>query len=60
MKMISFIVGDRLQFKKGHPCGCDVFKVMRTGTDVRVVCEGCGRDLTLGREKLEKKIKKVL
>jgi hypothetical protein len=46
--------------KKKHPCGSDVFTVMRSGTDVRIICDGCGRDLTLGREALEKMIKKVI
>lgn len=55
----QFSVEDRLQLKKAHPCGAFVFRVLRTGSDVRIVCDGCGRDLTLPREKLEKMIKKV-
>ena len=39
----QFAVGDRLQLKKKHPC----------------VCDTCGRDMTLPREKLEKMTKKV-
>ena len=58
--MIRFDVRDRIVLKKKHPCGSDTFTVMRGGTDVRIVCEGCARDLTLEREKLEKMIKKVL
>ena len=46
--------------KKKHPCGKDIFTVLRCGTDVRIVCDGCGRDLMLEREKLEKMIKKVI
>ena len=45
--------------KKKHPCGTDKFTVVRTGSDIRLVCAGCGRDLTLEREKLEKMVKKV-
>jgi len=55
----QFSVLDRLQLKKPHPCGKDIFRVLRLGSDVRIVCDGCGRDLTLPREKLEKMIKKV-
>ena len=58
--MIRFEVKDRIVLKKKHPCGCDTFIIMRGGTDVRIVCEGCSRDMTFGREKLEKMIKKVL
>ncbi len=60
MPIISFKVGDRLLMKKKHPCSADTFKVTRLGSDVKIVCEGCGRDLLLPREKLEKMIKKVI
>ena len=46
--------------KKKHPCDCDEFKVMRGGSDVRIICSKCQRDLTIEREKLEKMIKKVI
>ena len=54
MVIPGFSVGDKLQLKKKHPCSADVFNVVRCGSDVRIVCTGCGRDLTLGREALEK------
>lgn len=60
MNIIRFYVGDKLQMKKPHPCGSNIFKVLRVGSDVRVVCDGCGRDMTLPRLKLEKGIKKVI
>ena len=53
-------VGDTLKMKKKHPCSSDSFTVLRVGSDVRIVCRGCGRDLTLSRENLEKMIKKVI
>ena len=59
MKIVRFDVGDVLVLKKKHPCSADTFKVMRTGSDVRIVCTGCGRDMTLKREALEKSIKTV-
>ncbi len=59
MKIVRFGVGDLLVMKKKHPCSSDTFKVLRIGSDVRIVCTGCGRDLTLGREALEKSIKQV-
>lgn len=60
MQTLRLIVGDRIQMKKRHPCSSDIFKIMRVGSDVRIICEGCGRDLTLPRESIEKKIKKVM
>ena len=60
MPIIYFSVGDKLILKKKHPCSSDEFKVMRGGSDVRIICSKCQRDLTIQREKLEKMIKKVI
>ena len=46
--------------KKPHPCGDNRFKVLRGGSDVRIVCLGCSRDVTVERLKLEKNIKQVI
>ncbi|MBR4336032.1 MAG: DUF951 domain-containing protein [Clostridia bacterium] len=58
--IIRFNVGDTLEMKKVHPCGSRLFLVKRTGSDVRVVCQGCGRDMTVPRIKLEKGIRRVV
>ncbi len=60
MEIKKFNVGDMLEMKKQHPCGAKQMKVLRIGSDIRVVCMGCGRDMTVPREKLEKNIKKIL
>jgi len=60
MQILKISVGDILEMKKPHPCGSKHFKVMRVGSDVRIICEGCGRDMTLDRIKLEKAVKKIL
>lgn len=60
MKIVKFNVHDKLMLKKNHPCGNCIFTVLRIGSDIRLVCDGCGRDLTLERTSLEKNIKKVL
>ena len=52
-------VGDILTLKKQHPCGSSDFEVLRVGSDIRMICRGCGRDLTLPREKVEKALKKI-
>ncbi len=53
-------VGDKLKLKKQHPCGCDVFKVLRIGMEFRIICDKCGRDLFLPRSKVEKAVKAIL
>lgn len=59
MNIPKISVGDKLELKKKHPCGTSFFSVLRVGSDVRIVCEGCRRDMVLSREKLEKAIKKI-
>lgn len=51
---------DTLELKKPHPCGGKTFTCQRVGSDVRIICQTCGRDMTLPREKLEKAIKKII
>jgi hypothetical protein len=46
--------------KKQHPCGDRRMKVLRIGSDIRILCMGCGRDVTVAREKLEKNIRKII
>ena len=51
--------GDTIVMRKPHPCGGDRFRVARTGSDVRIICLKCGRDVTFPREKLERSIKSI-
>lgn len=53
-------VGDTLQMKKPHPCGCNEWEVLRIGMDFRMRCKGCGREVMLPRAKAEKNVKKIL
>ena len=53
-------VGDKLQMKKAHPCGENIFEVLRIGADFKIRCVGCGREVMVPRNKCEKNIKKIL
>ncbi len=53
-------VGDKLELKKNHPCGCRTFDVLRVGMDFRLRCTGCGHEMMIPRLKAEKNIKKIL
>jgi len=48
--------------KKNHPCGkkAVVFTVLRTGADIKIKCDNCGREIMLPRLKTEKLIKKLI
>ncbi len=61
-EILRILVGDLLEMKKPHPCSQKSvhFRVVRVGSDIRIVCENCGRDLTLPRIKLEKNVKRIV
>ncbi|MBR2388823.1 MAG: DUF951 domain-containing protein [Clostridia bacterium] len=60
MQIIKFNVGDVLELKKPHPCGNKLFRVLRVGSEMRVVCLSCSRDMNIDRLKLEKATKKII
>ena len=60
MQIIPLHPDDRVQLKKAHPCGGDVFRILRVGSAVRIVCESCGRDMNIDRVKLEKSIRRIV
>ena len=60
INIIRYKVGDTVVLRKKHPCGGDRFRVLRVGSEIRIVCDTCGRDMTLPREKLEKATKSLV
>ena len=52
--------GDRLEMKKPHPCGGNVFTLLRVGMDFKIRCETCGREVMAPRKKIEKNIRRVM
>ncbi|MDX1992074.1 MAG: DUF951 domain-containing protein [bacterium] len=52
--------GKRVQMRKKHPCGSDVWVITRTGADIGLRCEGCGRQVMLVRSVFNKRVKQVL
>lgn len=60
MTFVKLMPGDIIITKKKHPCSSDSFKILRIGSDIRIACTGCARDMTLPRETVEKMIKKVI
>ena len=62
MQIKSFKENDILVMIKNHACKKDAFrfKVLRVGSDVRMVCCECGHDVTIERIKLEKNIKTII
>lgn len=58
--MIPLQVGDIIRLRKPHPCGSTDWKVMRTGMDFRIQCQGCQHQAWIPRVKLERQVKEIL
>ena len=58
--MQRYAVGDIVRMKKKHPCGSDLWQIMRTGVDFGLKCQGCGRFVQIGREKFLRLVRGVV
>lgn len=56
----EIVVGTILQFKKKHPCGSDLWKVLRIGVDYKLECQTCKRVIMIPRLDAIKRIKKII
>ena len=61
MEIKKFGVGDILVMKKPHPCDKKAvrFSVMTLGSDIKIKCLSCEREVIVPRVKLEKNIKQI-
>ncbi len=55
----SLRLHDIVTLKKPHPCGSREWEVLRTGTDIRLRCCGCGHEVMLPRLTVEKSLRGV-
>ena len=53
-------LGDVIKSRKPHPCGSDTWTVIRTGADIKMKCNGCGRIVMLDRDSFLRRRKAVL
>ena len=58
--MQCYAVGNIVRMKKKHPCGSDLWQIMRTGVDFGLKCQGCGRFVQIGREKFLRLVRGVV
>lgn len=61
MSIIRFNENDILTMKKSHPCSPDAyeFQVTRLGSEVRIRCRSCSREMSVQRIKLEKSVRLI-
>lgn len=53
-------LGDVVQTRKQHPCGSSEWTVIRTGADIKIRCNGCGRIVMMERDVFLKRRKKLI
>lgn len=58
--MKDYKLGSVVIMKKQHPCGENLWEVIRAGADIKIKCQKCGRSIMLSRLEFNKKLKKVV
>ena len=56
----EILIGDVITTRKAHPCGSSEWTVIRTGADIKIRCNRCGRIVMLDRESFIRRRKAVL
>lgn len=62
MKDLNYKVNDIVEMKKAHPCTsrCKTFKILKTGADIKIECQGCGNIIIISRDSFNKNLKKII
>ena len=55
---MSYEIDQIVITKKPHVCGSKEWKVIRTGADIKLECQGCKRIIMLASYELDKRVKK--
>lgn len=58
LKFVSYEAGQEVTFKKNHPCGGNIWIVVKPGVDMKLQCKTCQRIVILPRIEVTKKLKK--
>ena len=46
---MEYKVGDLVKLDKKHPCGCNIWEIIRIGMDIKLRCNKCHHIIILGR-----------
>ena len=60
MQEKNYKLGSLVVMKKQHPCGENLWEIIRLGADIKIRCTKCNRSLFMSRIDFNKKLKKVL
>ena len=59
MEIKEYKLGDKVIMKKGHPCGANLWEIVRLGVDIKIKCLNCERIVMIPRIEFNRKLKKV-
>ncbi|HUU54654.1 MAG TPA: DUF951 domain-containing protein [Armatimonadota bacterium] len=52
-------LGDSVQMRKPHACGANEWTIVRTGIDIRIRCNQCGRTILMPRPQFVRAARKL-
>ena len=55
---MDYQLGEKIVTKKKHPCGNDVWEIVRIGADFKIKCLKCEHVVMLDRQVFLKSVKK--
>ena len=58
-EIFPFRPGDIVYLKKPHPCGSHEWEILRIGSDLKLRCVGCDRQMMVERRMIDRHIKRV-
>lgn len=53
-------MGDMVRMRKAHPCGNDLWEVVRLGADIGIRCQKCARRVLLPRSQFVRQVKALV
>ena len=56
----NYTIGTKVIMRKQHPCGTNLWEIIRLGADIKIKCLNCGRSVMIPRIEFYKKIKKII
>ena len=59
-KELNYELGTKVIMKKQHPCGTNLWEIVRLGADIKIKCVNCGRIIMLPRIEFNKKLKRIV
>jgi hypothetical protein len=59
MSSVPIAVGDGVTLRKAHPCGGYDWTVVRTGADIGIKCDRCGRRVLLDRDEFDRRARQM-